>query len=676
MAFIGKDDLKQLYTDSKTEGHVWRENYPAFERLADNDLMEGMDENLPEVNDGSLAAALFKLPKRIVSSKLSGTVTSDSDQAWVGDLASIVWRKHIIPFANTQAPFTRKWKDAVRKAAIYGSVPIITLFVEKDGRRHADFIVAQPQDVTLEPGKVSDYDSDVMFWDVFYSKLQLENMIEQAKEEKSSDGEGDGYNKWDIPALEAILAAKQTEERDGQDTPLQQQGKQKPQGYKFCIAVQRGVESPFYMYYSKTDKTVREWSNPDPSGDSCIHFLYCYQNLINPYGIGIVKLAGGTQNVLDYMRQADVLATQLGLQPPLNINGNADSVDLDSLVFAQRAQWFTGNATVEPVQVNTETYRGLPERMSMYKTSLNQLIPTGDTSIQAGSGDPNYSKTPVGVKFQAADLSIDDEDFKDNLYITYAAVAKSMINTHFANMEGSDLLKLTDDEKELLVKGGLQFPEDTNELEIVWDTVRGKFDFEVDPEKDQKTADEQKLEGLTKVAEFISNPNTAPLLQSGKPIMLGKKQLDTGELMAEIVSLTTDNDKIITDATPDELGPDGQPIDQAQVQAQQMQEQAQAMQDLQKENQDLKDKLTEEQQVPYKDAPEDIKRQKEQRAGYTPSIMLSPVQEDAVIKAQQQAQAEATAQHAQSMDIVREHNTPDPMEMEKLKAKQKPKVAA
>jgi len=215
---------------------------PAFERLADNDLMEGMDENLPEVNDGSLAAALFKLPKRIVSSKLSGTVTSDSDQAWVGDLASIVWRKHIIPFANTQAPFTRKWKDAVRKAAIYGSVPIITLFVEKDGRRHADFIVAQPQDVTLEPGKVSDYDSDVMFWDVFYSKLQLENMIEQAKEEKSSDGEGDGYNKWDIPALEAILAAKQTEERDGQDTPLQQQGKQKPQGYKFCIAVQRGVD--------------------------------------------------------------------------------------------------------------------------------------------------------------------------------------------------------------------------------------------------------------------------------------------------------------------------------------------------------------------------------------------------------------------------------------------------
>ena len=55
----------------------------------------------------------------------------------------------------------------------------------------------------------------------------------------------------------------------------------------------------------------------------------------------------------------------------------------------------------------------------MYKTSLNNLIPTGDTTISAESGDPQYSKTPAGVKFQQSNLSIDDEDFKDKLFLAY-----------------------------------------------------------------------------------------------------------------------------------------------------------------------------------------------------------------------------------------------------------------
>lgn len=585
MAYIQSKDLKELYKDSVSEARIWREDYPGFERLADNGLLEGLDSSLPEVNDGSLAAALFKLPKRIVSSKLTGTVKAiNRDEAWLSELANLQWQNEIIPYANSQAPFSRKWKDAVRKAAIYGSVPLITLFVEKNGRRNSDFIVAQPQDVTLEPGKVSDYDSDVVFWDVYYSKLQLENMIEEAKEEQKQS-EDDGYNKWNIKALEKILAADQKESRSAQDEPKQATDKNVAQkGFKFCIAFQRGVEAPFYMYHKDQNVTVREWSNPDPTGDIPVHFLYCYQDFINPYGIGIVKLAGGTQNVLDYMRQADVLATQLGLRPPIEINGDADSVDLDSMVYAQDALWFTGNAQVKRQELSNGVYQQLPERMSMYKTSLNQLIPTGDTSIASGSGDPNYSKTPAGVKFQAAALSIDDEDFKDNLYVTYEAVAKSMINTQFANMEGTDLMKLTDDERDILMKAGLEFPETedgevSNQVEIIWDTVRAEFDFEVDPEVDKAKDDADKLEGLRTVAELsAADPNFVPDLAAAK------KKFNKGELFAEMIALTTDNDKIVTDIGPeDEMGdvdPEtGEPLPQEGMEGMQqgpdpMQEQA------------------------------------------------------------------------------------------------------
>lgn len=629
LAYLDQDDIKPIYTQSKQEAHIWREDYTSYERLADNGLMPGLDPNLPEVNDGSLAAALFKLPKRIVSSKLSGTVKAiDRDEDWLSELANMVWQNEIIPNANTQAPFSRKWKDAVRKAAIYGSVPLITIFVEKDGKRHADFIVAQPQDVRLEAGKVSDYDSDVEFWDVYYTKLQLENMIEQAKAEKKSK-DADSYNKWDIPTLQTILDSKQDDdERSSLDTPRQEQSKNvRPKGFHFCIVVQRGVNAPYYMYYSKTNKTVREWSNPDPSGDSCIHFLYCYQDFINPYGIGIVKLAGGTQNVLDYMRQADVLATQLGLRPPIMIGGDADSADLESIVYSQDALWFTGNAEVKRQELANGVYNELPARMSMYQASLQKLIPTGDTSISGtDSGDPNMSKTPAGVKLAAANLSIDDEDFKDNLYVTYEAVAKSMINTHFANMEGEDPMKLSDDERDILKKAGMDFPESpdgqvSNEVEIKWDTVRATFDFTVDPEVDKTKDDADKLDGLTKVAELSASDPTFD-----QDLATDGKKLNKGELYSDMIGLMTDNDKIITDIGEDEQG------QQAEVQPQDAQ---QAPQQPKQPSESLN----------YKDAPEDIKRQIEAQAGLQPSTMTSPGQQ----QLDQSAQAQG---HSQNMDIV------------------------
>jgi hypothetical protein len=566
MAFLDKKDIHELYIESKSEGDVWREDYHDYERLADNDLLEDLDENLPEVNDGSLAASLFKLPKRVVSRKLKGTASAeDADEAWITELANMQWEKKIIPNANSQAKFHRKWKDVVRKGAIYGGQPVVNLFVERGNYTGSDFVVPQAQDVTLEAGKVSDEDSDFIFWDVYYSKKQVKDMIEQAKAETKN---GDGYNKWYLKELQDILDGKLISDRDSRQdhNKIQDKGINRS-GFHFYIAFQRGIDAPFHMFFpAKGDKSgksraacVREWTNPDPTGDIPVHYFYCYQDFVNPYGIGIVKLAGGTQNVLDYMRQSDILATQIGIRPPKKIKGDDSQVDEDSLVYAQDANWYVGNAEVERMEMSNSIYEQLPGRISMYKTSLNQMIPTGDTSIGSQeSGDPNYSKTPAGVKFQAASLSIDDEDVKDNLYETYAAVAKSMINTHFANMQGTDLMKLSDEERDILRKAGLEFPVDeegnpTNELEIIWDNARATFEFEIDPESDKTKDDEKRLDGLLKVTDFIKDPATQQLIATGQPLILGSKKLDPGELLAEVISLASDNDKIIQDVDPQEL---------------------------------------------------------------------------------------------------------------------------
>ena len=574
-------ELCDLDSQSREESKIWRGDYHEYERLAENGLLEDLDPDLPETNDGSLAASLYKLPKRIFNSSKKGRAKAlDTDDLWITELANIVWENQIIPNANSQAPFHRKWKDAIRKAGIYGSVPLITLLVERGDYIGADFVVAQPQDVRLEPGKVSDYDSDVFFWDVYFTKQQLRQLIERAKREneENKDNPDDSYNKWNVQELESILKGESGEDSRDADEDHRQEDSQnvKKKGYKFTVIMQRGVKAPFYMMYPNTKKRVREWTNPDPTGDVPVHFLYCYQDFINPYGVGIVKLAGGTQNVLDTMRQYDVLATQIGLRPPVSIGGDTSETDLDSIVYAQDAQWMVGKAQVRREELSSQIYNQLPDRISMYKISLNQIIPTGDTSISSGAGDQDYSKTPAGVKFQQQNLSIDDEDFKDNVDMAYEAVAKSMINTEFANMQGTDILRLSDDEIQLLAKAGLEIPmnedgtPETNELEVIWDETRATFDFEMEAEGDQAQDEEKRLEALLKVVELRA---TDPTLEQS--LMESGKKLNVGELFSSIIQLTSKNDKIIEDIDPEEQ----QAMQEEQMMAEQSAQQDATQQD-------------------------------------------------------------------------------------------------
>lgn len=563
MAFLDNiKDIHAAYLEATKEADIWRKDYTEYERLADNGLLADLDESLPEVNDGSLAASLFKLPKRIVSTKLRGRAKAlDSEDDWKTELATMTWERDIVPHANTQAPFHRKWKDAVRKSAIYGGQPLVTLFVENGNYSGSDFIAPFAPDVKLEAGKVSDYDSDIIFWDVYYSKSQVQDMIEEAKEDakddpstkkdvkvpktgdNATDGDDDdesvddGYNKWNIAKLQELVDSDEEEARSGNEESEQRLEKGvKKSGIHFYIAFQRGVDAPFKMIHKASKTAVREWSNPDPTGDMPVHYLYCYQDFINPYGIGICKLAGGTQNVLDYMRQADVLATQLGLRPPKLIEGDDSQVDYDSLTYTEDADWVVGNAKVQRMEIATGVYNELPNRIQMYKASLNQLIPTGDTSVSNGAGDPQQSKTPAGVKLQAQALSIDDEDFKDNFYITYAAVARSMINTHFANMQGNDTIHLDADERDLLQKAGIQFPVNSDgtpssKLNVEWNKARATFDFIVDPSSDMFTDDEQQIEVLNTLLGQINLQTMWMMGQDGYKFNAGEAYYNLFKLM-------------------------------------------------------------------------------------------------------------------------------------------------
>jgi hypothetical protein len=130
-----------------------------------------------------------------------------------------------------------------------------------------------------------------------------------------------------------------------------------------------------------------------------------------------------------------------------------------------------------------------------------------------------------------------------------------------------------------------------------------------------------------------TDPNFDSALQSSG------KRIDWGELYSEIVSLTSDNDKIIKDISPEEQDSQGDPS-----QAQQEQPEIKPI-------------------VPYKEAPEDIKRQMEIVDGYEPSQMTSPTQQqldqkstDQALNADSQAHGQmmSEAQHVQSAEQAKQ----------------------
>jgi hypothetical protein len=85
----------------------------------------------------------------------------------------------------------------------------------------------------------------------------------------------------------------------------------------------------------------------------------------------------------------------------------------------------------------------------------------------------------------------------------------------------------------------------------------------MEAESDRTTDEAERLEGLLKIIELRG---LDPTLEQS--LQMSGKQLNLGELFSEIIALTTKNDKIITDISPEDME-----AQQAQMEEQAMMEQ-------------------------------------------------------------------------------------------------------
>ena len=560
MIFLSKAELKDAYYEASKTSKDWFKPFDEYERIAGNKLSKTLGKNMPRVNDGSLAASLLETPMQVLPTMQAGKFSSTiRKEAWINELANIIWKTKIIPNANTQATFFDKEQIALYRALKYGAQPRYNFFVSTDPYTGSDWSLPYVRNVKLEPGKFSVDDCDYVFLDIYYTKLQLKKIIEQQKKDKDSS--------WDVKALKKLADMSMTT-KEMEEQNINERDKQiNSSGIKVTACFNRGVEAPFYLFASQLgDECLREWKNPDPTGDLPITMQYCYENLESPYGIGRVELAGPTQNVLDYMTQAHVLATQIGLQPPKKLSGPTDQTNFNSLTFTPDALWQLGGASVDVVNTTSSVYTQFPANFGLYKSQLQTLQGRTDGSVSAESGNPQFSRTQAGVKMQEERTNSQDNYLRNKADTSSAKMAEKMMNVHMAQMQGADLLDIAEEDQDRLNKAGF-FDDNPDtltpamtDIPIIYEDIRTQFKFEYDPRPEADEDEKNRWLELIDIA--TSNPNVIPAVQAAG------YDFNLGEAFKKVISASgTDGwDKVLVKLDPEQLDnqnmldENGQPI--------------------------------------------------------------------------------------------------------------------
>jgi len=568
--YLEKAELQDVYYEADRTAKDWFSPFNEYERIAGNKLSKTLAKNMPRVNDGSLAASLIETPMQVYPSMQTGKFTSQNrKEAWLNEIANITWKTKIVPNANTQAPFFDKEQIALYRALKYGMQPRYNFFVSTENYTGSDWSLPYVRNLKLEPGKFSVDDCDYVFLDIYYTKLQLKKIIDKLGKDKDTGG-------WDVKQLKSLADMAMTNKEMDEQNINEREKAVQSSGIKITACFQRGIGAPFYMFSKHLEKgsCIRTWKNPDPTGDLPITSQYCYENLESPYGIGRVELAGPTQNVLDYMTQAHVFATQVGLQPPKKLSGPTDQTNFNSLTHTPDALWQLGQAQIDVVQNTNSVYTQFPNNFGLYKSQLQTLQGRTDGSISAESGNPNFSKTSAGVKMQQDRTNSQDNYLRNKADTASAKMAEKMMNVHMAQMEGADILDAAEEDIEKLLKAGYlddnpNTPEPSpGDLPIMYEELKATFKFEYDARPEADEDEKNRMLELIDIA--TSNPNIIPAMQQSG------YEFNLGEAFMKVINAsgTTNADKILTKLNPEDqqaMGVDpatGQPIGQPQGQPQ------------------------------------------------------------------------------------------------------------
>jgi hypothetical protein len=633
--YIKESELDKIFNDAVKYMEPHFRPLKEFERIARNRPHPGIASHLPKVTDGTLAGLIQETPKRIIQQIPSGKVKSDNE--WLNIVGGFIFENEILPNSDYVHELIQKCWALTSKALTYGGQPAFVKFIQNGEYFGTDFTLPYITDVLLEPGKLSDKDSNVIFMRAWYQPRDIDCIIQKEKDlAKSAKERDEKYDSpWDITELEKARD-KFTSKDSLSRTPNEEAKGSDAGGVEIIHVFQRGIGGMFYSFSTATKGIVRRKTNKDPRGAVPIHFMYANVDFSNPIGRGSVEMSGGLQNLLDSEVQAYQWKRILEMDGPVIMRGS--TINPASIKNKAGAKWDLGadpNAMVEPVKYSTTSLEQFPQNYGLIKSQILNLNNSLDTSVSAEAGNPGYSKTPAGIQANEQKLGVSDNYIRQQFEHTFQEIAETELNLWFAERQGTQELQLDKDTARKLRKLEPEGVSQDNKIRIDYATETEKLQFHVDPTTSNKKDDVAERDRLIELLDLSGKyPVIAELMgQDG-----------TKELVNRIVvtSGVQDPEKIIPTGEEDKVDANGQPIEQPN-QNQMTPEMVQQMIQEAMQAQPQTDPVIERMKalgIKYADLPEDAKQQVLEELGITGQA-LSPRQQEIDIKKFQAAESAA-----------------------------------
>lgn len=539
--YLKNENIVETFKTSQTWTEGLTENFQEFERLARNKPHGSIPKEYPKTTDGTTASIIRKTPHRIIQQLPTGVVMSDTND-WLSVIADFIYTNKIIPYANEGYALLQKCWQVTERFLTFGACPTYAPFVEHNGYFCTDLRLPYWADVFLQPGKLSDADSNYLFIRAWWQTKDIEALI--ASQEKL----GKNVEKtWDIANLNLIKAFVSAKDSKSQTPAEREKQINTKGGVELITGFQRGVKSKFITFHVASGLIVRTKENKDPRGELPVSFAYGDIDGSNPFGRSIIDLVGPLQNLMDSEMQMYQYNRALQLNPPLIKRG---SFNKNKIKFAPNVIIDVGSnpdATVEPLKIDTTALANFPNNYGLMKSQMLNLLSSPDTSISADIGNPGFSKTDAGVKSSQANLSVDDNYVRKSFETWYEGWSETAINLYFGERTGVEELQL--DQKTVnrlldlvpLGKFDARMLSADNKIRINYSSATEALHFRVNPSSSKKQDDLEQVGLLQEVVKIMTPQVNYFLGQDGW-------KFDTGEtyrLLLEKMNLQ-DIDKLLS----------------------------------------------------------------------------------------------------------------------------------
>lgn len=534
--FLSKENFKKNWEASKLYMEDLRKPYDELERIKNNRPHPNIDPAYPKTTDGTTAAQVRLVPRRVVQQVPYGKATVKGDPA-MSCLSNAILQEEIIPNSTTQADVLGKTWKGIEDQQTFGHSDAI-VFYKVDGEYFGtDWRIPYVRDVYLEAGKGTFSECNFFFVRAWFKDSDIEDLIEkEEKLKKSAKDRGDKYEPiWDTKVLVKLLDSGKVEKDEKAKTDSEKDRGIKANGYELIHGFQKGVKAPFFTFAPAIDEFPREYINPDPRGVMPGHRAYFESDLSNPEGRGIVELVAPLQNFIDGSLQAYQYVRALMYAPPLLKKGNYSR---NQIQFAPNAVIDLGtdpNNSLNALNLNNTAITNFSQDFGLFKSQILNLFGSDDQSVSSTVGNPGFSKTSAGVNARQGIIGVNDNYVRRRNEAWLQDIWCTQLNIYFAVSQGDRTFYFSEKQTEKLAQYESEYftVQQDGSVVVHFSEINDMIiDFEVEAST-SKAPDTN--ESRDKLIEATESAAKVGLLQSVDPYELTKRIFGDVEDLEKLV---------------------------------------------------------------------------------------------------------------------------------------------